>query len=117
MAGALANALYDGGNTWQAAQKLPGHAWAGLAFMAIVCTVLGYTAWLWIIKDTPVSLVVLTIFVQPLAGVPMAAWWLGEPLHWGQFWGVLIIGAGLVLGLLDWPERRPSPVAEKIVEN
>lgn len=116
VAGTLANLLYDGGHTWQAAQKLPWNAWAGLAFMAVVCTVLGYITWLWVVKDTPVSLVVLTIFVQPLAGVPMAAWWLGEPLHWGQLWGALTIGAGLVLGLLDLPLRRPASLSSNAVE-
>jgi drug/metabolite transporter (DMT)-like permease len=117
IAGTLANVLYDGGSTWQAAHKLPWQAWAGLAFMALVCTVLGYTAWLWVIKETPVSLVVLTIFVQPLAGVPMAAYWLGEPLHWGQLWGVLVIGAGLILGLVEWPERRRVPLSKAALEN
>lgn len=116
VAGTLANVLYDGHRTWQAAQNLPLQAWAGLAFMAVVCTVLGYTAWLWIIKDTPVSLVVLTIFVQPLAGVPMAAYWLGEPLHWGQLWGVLVIGAGLFLGMVEWPERRRVSLSKEVVE-
>ncbi|MCX8156959.1 MAG: DMT family transporter [Verrucomicrobiae bacterium] len=117
LAGTCANLLYDGGETWRAAQSLPWQAWAGLGFMAIVCTVLGYTAWLWVIKETPVSLVVLTIFVQPLAGVPMAAYALGEPLHWGQLWGVLVIGAGLVLGLVEWPERRRLSLAKEAVEN
>jgi drug/metabolite transporter (DMT)-like permease len=105
-AGTTANILWDGPHTAAAAATLPLSAWLILAYMAVVCTVLGYTIWLMVIKDTPVNLVAMTIFVQPIAGVPMAAIWLGESLHWGQLWGCLAISAGLVIGLWNGASRK-----------
>jgi drug/metabolite transporter (DMT)-like permease len=103
-AATLANLLWDGEKTAAAALSLPLKAWLLLTYMAVVCTVLGYTIWLMVIKEADVNLVSMTIFVQPIAGVPMAALWLGEPLHWGQLWGGLAICTGLVVGL--WNGKR-----------
>jgi drug/metabolite transporter (DMT)-like permease len=68
-------------------------------YLATVCTAIGYTLWFVVIRETDVNITALTIFVQPLAGVAIAAVWLHEPLHWGQLWGGLAIIAGLVWGL------------------
>ncbi len=95
----VANLLIDGSRTLAAAQALPIRSWLLLVYLALVCTVVGYSLWYVVIKEAPVSVVALTIFVQPVAGVAMAAAWLGEPLHWGQLWGSLAIAAGLAYGL------------------
>ena len=93
------NLLIDGSKTLAAAQALPLRSWFLLVYLALVCTVVGYSLWYVVIKEAPVNVVALTIFVQPVAGVAMAAAWLGEPLHWGQLWGSLAIAAGLAYGL------------------
>lgn len=95
----VANVLIDGSKTLTAARTLPIGSWLLLVYLATVCTVVGYSLWYVVIKEAPVNVVALTIFVQPVAGVVMAAAWLGEPLHWGQLWGSLAIAAGLAYGL------------------
>jgi drug/metabolite transporter (DMT)-like permease len=45
-----------------------------------------------------VNLAALTVFSQSVFGIGIAGLWLGEKLHWGQFFGSLVIVAGLVLG-------------------
>ncbi len=100
LAGAtVANLFIDGPTTVAAAKTLPSSAWLLIAYLAVVCTAVGYSLWYVVIKEAPVNVVALTIFVQPVAGVAMAAIWLKEPLHWGQFWGSLAIAAGLAFGL------------------
>lgn len=99
VAGTAANLCLDGAATWRAAQAVSPWQWLLLAYMAVVCTIIGYAMWLAVIRTAPVNVVALTIFVQPVAGVALAAGWLGEPLHWGQLWGSLLIVAGLGLGL------------------
>jgi drug/metabolite transporter (DMT)-like permease len=96
---AIANVFFDGAQTMRAASALRWGDWAMLAYMAIVCTVIGYAMWFVIIRTVPVNVVSLTIFVQPIAGVPVAYWYLHEPLHWGQLWGSLVIAVGLLIGL------------------
>jgi O-acetylserine/cysteine efflux transporter len=93
------NLLWDGSATAALAVKLRPADWALLGYMAVICTVIGYSVWLAVIKHAPVNVVALTIFMQPLAGVPLAAAWLGDELHWGQLWGCLLILGGLILGL------------------
>lgn len=99
LAGLAANIALAGGPTWKAAGVLPAKAWWLLAFMGLVATLGGYAAWFFVIKESDISLAALTIFVQPIVGVPLAALWLGEQLHWGQFWGLLAIVVGLVVGM------------------
>lgn len=98
--GAAVNLAIDGNRTWHAAVGLPWTAWLVMGYLALICTVAGYALWLVVIKETPVSLTALTIFIQPVAGVIIAALWLGEAVHWRQLWGGLAIFVGL------WISRR-----------
>ena len=97
--GLAINLCIDGSSTIAAARSLNALGWVLILVMAIVCTSLGYTLWFVIIRDCPVNVVALTVFSQSVFGVLVAAVWLKEQLHWGQFWGSAVIVAGLVLGL------------------
>ena len=99
LAGTLANLLVDGRETLAALQRLPLVPWLLLIWMALVCTIIGYGFWFVVIRESDVNVAALTIFTQPLFGVALAAWWVGEALHWGQLWGGLLIAAGLAIGL------------------
>jgi drug/metabolite transporter (DMT)-like permease len=97
--GTIANLLIDGGQTIHAVVAMPAAGWWMGLYLATVCTAIGYTLWFVVIRETDVNITALTIFVQPLAGVAIAAVWLHEPLHWGQLWGGLAIIGGIVWGL------------------
>jgi len=59
----------------------------------------------------------LTIFIQSVFGVAIAALWLEEKLHWGQLFGSITIVAGLTLGLsrqIQRPAHRVSTLAEPL---
>jgi len=99
MAGTVANLVLDGPAAFAAARHLPWRPWLLLFGLALICTVIGYGAWYLIIRESEVNVAALTIFSQPVFGVMLAALWIGEPLHWGQLWGGLVIALGLVIGL------------------
>jgi drug/metabolite transporter (DMT)-like permease len=99
LVGSAANLLVDGRATFHAARNLSPANWALLGALATVCTAIGYTLWFVIIRECPINVAALTIFAQSVFGLAIAAIWLKEPLHWGQFWGSAAIVAGLVLGL------------------
>lgn len=99
LTGTALNLLIDGPRTFAAAKALPPVGWLGIAYLSVVCTVIGYAAWFVVIRQTEVNVAALTIFAQPVFGVALAALWLGEPLHRGQLWGSLTIAAGLGFGL------------------
>jgi len=103
MVGTLANLVWDAtldhGATFKALASINSTAWLLLLYLGIICTVLGYALWLLVIRETQVNVTGLTVLVQPLAGLLLSVLWLGERLHWGQFWGSLAILIGLVIGL------------------
>ena len=97
--GALVNCGIDGRATFAAAQQLTPGAWGLMAYLAIICTLVGYVVWFVVIRETEVNLTVLTVFIQPVVGVVIATVALQESLHWGQLWGSLAIIAGLLIAL------------------
>jgi drug/metabolite transporter (DMT)-like permease len=107
--GLLLNLTLDGPATLVAARRLPLQGWLLIFYMAVPCTILGYCLWYVVIRESDVNLAALTIFAQPVAGVVIAAVWLREPLHWGQFWGSVAIVAGLTVGLWGSETARDRP--------
>ena len=106
--GTLVNLLLDGPNTWTKLPELTTAAWLVMAYLTIICTLVGYSLWYLVIRDTDVSLAAMTILLQPAVGVFIAALTVGESLHWGQLWGTTAIVIGLGIGLNAQP-RAPSP--------
>ena len=85
---------------------MPVEGWLSMIYLGLICTSFGYALWYFAIQRAPVNLVGLTVFVQPVAGLFLAAVWLHAPLHWGQFWGSVVIVAGLIIALR--PERAAA---------
>ncbi|MEJ5239539.1 DMT family transporter [Limisphaera sp. VF-2] len=98
-AGSLANLVLDGPAAWRAAASLPAPGWWLLAYLSVICTVIGYVAWFAVIRESEVNVAVLTVFLQPVLGVGIAAVALGERPHWGHLWGSVVILAGVAVGL------------------
>lgn len=109
IAGTVANLSLDGLHTIHSASTLPGRAWLMVAFLSLICTLAGYWLWFAVIREAPVSTVALTVFVQPLAGVGIAALFLHESLRWEQLWGALAIFAGIGIGLSRQMQRSLKP--------
>jgi drug/metabolite transporter (DMT)-like permease len=109
-AGTVVNLLIDGPATMEMAKRLPLNAWVLLIGLAFICTSVGYSIWFVVIRECPVNLAALTIFSQSVFGVIIAALWIGEKPHQGQFLGSLAIVAGLIVGL----SRQIRPEAEVI---
>jgi drug/metabolite transporter (DMT)-like permease len=111
--GCAINLALDGPPAVAHLPRLTATDWANLLFLSIICTLVGYSLWFFVIRETDVNLAALTILAQPVFGVLVAALFLGESLHWGQFWGALVILAGLVLGFtrfgLSKPPIQPVP--------
>src|SRR5205807_1501627 len=89
--------------------------WLLVIYLAVVCTVIGYTLWYIVIRETEVNVAGLTVLVQPIAGFLLAVIWLHETVHIGQLWGSIAIIAGLAVGLRRAPgfaaELPPEPAS------
>lgn len=99
LAATIVNLMIDGSNTFAAAKALSTRSWLLLLWLAIICTAVGYSLWLAVIRECPVSVAALTVFAQSIFGVAIAALWLGERPQVYQLLGGLVIAAGLALGL------------------
>ena len=95
----VVNGAIDGRQTLASAQALPPSAWWLIAYLSLICTLIGYVVWFVVIRETEVNVTVMTVFIQPVVGVIIAAVGLKESLHWGQLWGSLAILLGLVIAL------------------
>jgi drug/metabolite transporter (DMT)-like permease len=89
-----------------AIKTMDGAAWLFVLYLAIVCTIVGYTLWFIVIRESEVNIAGLTVLVQPVAGLFLSVLWIGERLHWGQLWGSAVIVVGLAIGLRN---GRPAP--------
>ena len=111
--GTVANLLINGKDLVQAVPSLSMGSWLQVLYLAAICSALGYWIWFIVIQETDVNVTAMTIFVQPIAGVLIAALWLGEKLHIGQLWGCICIVCGILLGLRgDKKDSLPQPVGE-----
>jgi drug/metabolite transporter (DMT)-like permease len=103
--GVVVNLIMDGPSTVAAAMILPMRGWLEIAFLATICTAIGYAVWFAAMRVVPVNVVAMTVFTQPFSGTLIAVAFLGEQLHLGQLWGGLAIVIGLALGLRQ--TKRP----------
>ena len=103
--GTLANLVMDGPSTWSKLPGLSARGWVVMMYLTVICTLVGYSVWYLVIRETEVNLAAMTILLQPAVGVFLAAVTVGEALHWGQLWGLAAIVLGLVIGLNLEPRR------------
>lgn len=87
-------------------------ALGGIAYLAILTSVVAYLIWYYALSRVPASRVAVFSNLQP-AATALAAWaLLGEPLHWG-----LALGGGLVIAGVRLTQSAPLvPVAPRSVE-
>jgi len=102
----LAVAVGDGwSGGWPA---VGGTTLAGVAFLALGCTVAAYWAWFYALERLEAGLVALTLFVQPLWGAALAVLLLGEALHAATLAGGVLVLVSLYLAL-EMPLRPGKP--------
>lgn len=106
--GVAVNFALDGPSTVAAARLMPLRGWLEIAYLAMICTAIGYAVWFAAMRVLPVNAVAMTVFTQPFSGTVIAILLLGEQAHWGQLWGGLAIASGLVLGLRQFNGQTPK---------
>lgn len=111
-AGTAVNLVFDGGAVVRALPALNPTHWLALAYLVVVCTVIGYLLWFYAVRAMPVNLVALTVFMQPPAGVLFDLALTGNPPRWSQLWGTACISLGLLASL-----ARKAPTAPALAKS
>jgi drug/metabolite transporter (DMT)-like permease len=97
--GSAVNLLIDFQPVMRTLPRLGAVDWLVLAYLVVICTVVGYALWFFAVRETPVNLVATTVFMQPLAGTLFALLLVGEQPRWSQLGGGLLIALGLLISL------------------
>jgi len=80
-----------------------GQSLAGVLYLSVVITALGYLAWNYALERVPAPRAAIFLNVQPLAGAVLGIVWLGEPLTAFTVVGGALILAGLTLTVKAGP--------------
>jgi drug/metabolite transporter (DMT)-like permease len=85
--------------------RFPAETWWVLGYLT-VSSVVSYTAYVWLLRHAPISLVSTHAYVNPVVAVLLGWAWLGEPITWPVVLGgaVVLVAVGLVMA-----ERRSLP--------
>jgi drug/metabolite transporter (DMT)-like permease len=86
-------------------------SWLGLAYLVGAGSLLGFTAYMWLLRAAPTSLVGTYAYVNPVVAVLLGTVVLGEPLTWRTLVGGAIIVASVAL-IIRAPKRRDDNAIE-----
>lgn len=107
VAGTVVNLLLDGGAVARSIPALSPMHWLALGYLVILCTVVGYILWYYAVREMPVNLVALTVFMQPPAGVLFDLLLTGTEPRWSQVGGTACIALGLLVSLRRQTAANP----------
>jgi drug/metabolite transporter (DMT)-like permease len=79
-------------------------SWLGLAYLVVAGSLVGYTAYMWLLRAAPTSLVGTYAYVNPIVAVLLGTLILGETLTWRTF-----VGGGIILASVALIVRAPRP--------
>jgi drug/metabolite transporter (DMT)-like permease len=85
-------------------------SWLGLAYLVVAGSLIAYTAYMWLLREVPTSLVGTYAYVNPVVAVLLGTVVLGEPLTWRT-----LVGGGVILASVALIVSAPKPrgVAER----
>ncbi|WP_245899665.1 EamA family transporter [Nonomuraea indica] len=104
-------------------QAITGRSWAALAYLVVVGSLIGFTAFSWLLGHAPISLISTYAYVNPVVAVILGALVLSEQVTTQILVGGLVILAGVALVISterrgradrgDGPSPSEPPVAAR----
>ena len=79
-------------------------SWLGLAYLVVAGSLVAYTAYMWLLREVPTSLVGTYAYVNPVVAVLLGTVILGEPLTWRT-----LVGGGVILASVALIVSVPRP--------
>jgi drug/metabolite transporter (DMT)-like permease len=94
-------------------EQVDGAAWAWLAYLVVVGSIIAFSAYVWLLHNAPISLTATYAYVNPVVAVVLGALVLSEPVT-----GAVVLGGAIVVvgvALVVTAERPRRPVVERPV--
>lgn len=86
-------------------------SWLGLAYLVVAGSLLGFTAYMWLLRAAPTSLVGTYAYVNPVIAVLLGTLLLGEPLTWRT-----VLGGAIIIASVALIVRTPKPAPRRAIE-
>lgn len=99
---ALAAAL--AGERWP--DQISGQTWSIFAYLVVAGSLIGFTAFTWLLMHTRPSLALSYSYVNPLIAVMLGGVLAGEPIHGSTVVATLVLGAAVALVVRSAVARR-----------
>jgi drug/metabolite transporter (DMT)-like permease len=84
---------------------------AGWIYLVIFGSIIGYTAYVWLLANAPLGLVATYAYVNPVVAITLGVLFRGEQLTWR-----LLIGAAIVVVAVATVVRQEPPAATRLEE-
>ncbi len=108
--GAESNTYYLAGRLWG---LRTGRAWA---YLVVVGSLVGFTAYAWLLRVAPISLVVTHQYVNPLVAIGLGMAFLGErPSPLALLGSALVIGSVYIAIRAEFPRRATPALPATVV--
>ena len=96
----LASLLLDG-NPLPVIAEAPVSAWLTVLYLGLVMTVIGYSAWYYVLARYPVPVVMPLLLLLPVAAILGAVSWLGEVPDSMVLVGGAVVIAGVAMVIIE----------------
>jgi len=89
-----------------------GEAWAWLAYLVVIGSLVAFSAYVWLLLHAPISLTATYAYVNPVVAVLLGALVLDEPIAAAVVGGgaIVVVGVGLVVSSERPRRAEPQPV-------
>jgi drug/metabolite transporter (DMT)-like permease len=88
-------------------QNIEMASWIALVYIILFGSIIGYTSYIWLLENAPISLVATYSYVNPLVAVVIGVALLGESLGLNMVIGGAIVLAGVVLTITAEKPKAP----------
>jgi len=86
-------------------------SWLGLAYLVGAGSLLAFTAYMWLLRNAPTTLVGTYAYVNPFVAVLLGTVVLGEPLGWRT-----LVGGGIVIAAVALIVRAPKTESRPVLD-
>lgn len=77
--------------------QVPAMAWFSMAYLIVFGSIVGFSAYVWLLKVRPATQVSTYAYVNPMVAVLLGVWLGHEPLGWREIAGLVVILGGVLL--------------------
>ena len=82
---------------------------AGWVYLVVMGSVVGYTAYVWLLANAPLGMVSTYAYVNPIVAITLGVVFRGEHLSWRLAIGAVVVVAAVALVVRQEPADAPAP--------